>query len=104
MPGLRRRCRSNQAPDTGPASNRQHHPQRLRNPAAPPQPRAATPASEIPRGPSDQELCTPRKGRRLLASFRSRWEEAEAGRGRRRRRMGAATWSRRERGRRGEER
>jgi len=50
MPGLRRRCRSNQAPDTGPASNRQHHPQRLRNPAAPPQPRAATPASEIPLG------------------------------------------------------
>jgi len=40
----------------------------------------------------------------LLASFRSRWEEAEAGRGRRRRRMGDATGSRRERGRRGEER
>ena len=72
------------------------------NPAAPPQSRGARPASEIPRGPSDQELCTPRKGRRLLASFRSRWEEAEAGRGRRRRRMGDATGRRRGEERRGE--
>ena len=102
MPGLRCRCRSNQAPDTGPASNCRHHPQRLR--IQPPRPNPAGPGQQArSRGGPPIRSCARQEkaGDCLRAS-------APAGRKRKRREEGdVGGWATRRGGgggRRGEER